>query len=138
MASGSQKILPLPKNKTIVQVFADCLDYLFKCARDYIQDTRASGEMFWESIQGHIEFVLTHPNGWEGPQQNQMRRATILAGLVPDTPDGRSKIQFVTEGEASLHFCVCNRLAKDAIAVSFKSIEYFSSTEDCRGDKGLS
>ena len=30
----------------------------------------------------------------------------ILAGLVPDTDAGRSRVHFVTEGEASVHYCV--------------------------------
>ncbi|KAI0734054.1 hypothetical protein C8Q72DRAFT_927570, partial [Fomitopsis betulina] len=39
------------------------------------------------------------------------RRAAILAGLVPDTAAGKAKIHFVTEGEASFHFCVVSGLA---------------------------
>lgn len=35
-----------------------------------------------------------------------MRQAAIKASLVPDTDDGRDRIQFVNEGEASLHYCV--------------------------------
>jgi hypothetical protein len=53
-------------------------------------------------------FVLSHPNGWEGKEQSQMRKAAIQAGLVPDNPSGHSKISFVTEGEASLHFAIEN------------------------------
>ncbi len=29
------------------------------------------------------DYVLSHPNGWEGTQQSQMRSAAILAGLIP-------------------------------------------------------
>jgi len=115
MASGAQEIPRLPQNKTVVRVLADFLQYLYKCARDYVQETHAAGSIIWQSVQERTEFVLTHPNGWEGLQQSQMRQAAVLAGLILDTPDGRSKIQFVTEGEASLHFCVGNGLAKDAI-----------------------
>jgi len=49
--------------------------------------------------------VLSYPNGWEGPQQTQIRNAAIMAGLVPDTREGRSRIHLVTEEEASLHYC---------------------------------
>lgn len=51
-------------------------------------------------------FILCHPNGWKGAQQGRMREAAIKAGLVPDTKEGRNRVQFVTEGEASLHYCI--------------------------------
>jgi len=116
MALDDQEI-PLPHHRTAVGVLADYLEYLYKCARQYIQDTHAAGSILWQSVQERTEFVLTHPNGWEGPQQSQMRQAAVLAGLIPDTPDGQSRIQFVTEGEASLHFCVGNGLVRDAITM---------------------
>ncbi|KZP02654.1 hypothetical protein FIBSPDRAFT_770389, partial [Athelia psychrophila] len=62
----------------------------------------------------NIDFVLTHPNGWEGAQQSEIRRAAVLAGLSSDTLEGQSRIQLLTEGEASLHFCIGNGLASDA------------------------
>ena len=48
-----------------------------------------------------------------------MRTAAIQAGLIPDNEDGRSHLSFVTEGEASLHFCVQSGLTNDAIKVDF-------------------
>ncbi|EGN92781.1 hypothetical protein SERLA73DRAFT_116909 [Serpula lacrymans var. lacrymans S7.3] len=108
-------IPPLPPNKTAVQVLADFMRYLFQCAENYIKETHANGPDMWESIKTNIDFVLSHPNGWEGAQQSQIRRAAVLAGLVPDTPDGQDKIQLVTEGEASLHFCIGSNLAADAM-----------------------
>ena len=46
-----------------------------------------------------------------------MRRAAVLAGLVPDNESGHSRISFVTEGEASLHFSVENGLPAGAMKV---------------------
>ncbi|KAG6816742.1 hypothetical protein H0H87_003331 [Tephrocybe sp. NHM501043] len=83
---------PLPENKTVIEVLSDFLEYLYKCARRYIEETHANGAHLWASLEKNIEFVLTHPNGWEGPQQSQMRRAAIRAGLVPDTLAGRSHL----------------------------------------------
>jgi hypothetical protein len=108
---------PLPPNKTVVEVFGDYLRYLYKCARLYILETHASGPELWASLEGHAEFVLTHPNGWEGAQQAQMRQASIYGGLISDHPDQASRIQFVTEGEASLHYCIGNNYASDVIKV---------------------
>ena len=113
----SSKIPPLPPNKTVVQVFADFLSYMLKCASSYIQDTHANGPELWSSVKDDIHYVLSHPNGWEGTEQNQMRRAAVLAGLIPDKPTGHSRIDFVTEGEASLHFVIRNGVLADAMQV---------------------
>ena len=75
------------------------------------------GASFWESVEDNIQFVLSHPNGWEGFQQTQMREAIVLAGLIPDTTRGHSKVSFVTEGEASLHFSIENGLPSSALEV---------------------
>jgi hypothetical protein len=111
------KLYPLPLNKTVVEVFGDFLRYLFECASSYIQDTHANGPDLWNSVKSHIDFVLSHPNGWEGTQQSEMRRAAVLAGLVPDNASGHSRLSFVTEGEASLHFSVQNGLPTGAMKV---------------------
>jgi hypothetical protein len=97
---------PLPPNKTVVDVIADFLRYLLHCAASYIQDTYSNGPTIWTSLQDDLHFVLSHPNGWEGKEQSQMRQAAVKAGLVPDTPSGHSRLVFVTEGEASLHFTI--------------------------------
>ena len=117
----SSKIPPLPPNKTVVQVFADFLSYMLKCASTYIQDTHANGPDLWGSVKNNIHYILSHPNGWEGTEQNQMRRAAVLAGLIPDTPTGHSLVDFVTEGEASLHFVIQNGVLADAMQVLLSS-----------------
>lgn len=116
--SGSHTINdlpPLPKNKTTVQLLADFMTYLYTCTKTYIQETHANGTSLWAAVEQNIEYVLTHPNGWEGAQQQQMRQAAVLAKLIPDTLEGHSRIRFVTEGEASLHFCIQNGLTTEAL-----------------------
>ncbi|KAI0918917.1 hypothetical protein AcW1_003564 [Taiwanofungus camphoratus] len=105
---------PMPDNKPVIQILADYLAYLYKCARNYISEAHPNGRQLLQS-ESDIEFVLSHPNGWGGSQQSEMRRAAVMAGLVPDTQGGQSRIHFVTEGEASLHFCITNGLAEDVI-----------------------
>ena len=101
-----------------MDVFADFLAYLVSCARTYISETSvATGQSLWDSMKDSIEFVLTHPNGWEGRQQSQMRQAAIIAGLVPDTPAGRERIHFVNEGEAGLHYCAQKKSLFERIKV---------------------
>ena len=106
----SSSIPPQPLNKTVVEVFADFLAYLLRCASSYIQDTHANGAKLWASVKDEICFVLSHPNGWEGAQQAEMRNAAVLAKLVPNNEAGHARLSFVTEGEASLHFAVRNGL----------------------------
>lgn len=106
---------PLPPGKTVVDVIADFLAYLLRCAKSYIVETHPNGESLWTSVGDRIDIVLSHPNGWEGMQQSQMRRAAVMGGLVPDTPAGHARINFVTEGEASLHYCIDSGLADQFI-----------------------
>jgi len=115
----TSRLPPLPPNKTVVQVFADFLTYLFKCASSYIIETHANGEDLWNSVKNDIEYVISHPNGWEGFQQQQIRQAVVLAGFVKDDEAGRARVRFVTEGEASLHFSIRNGLPEGAMKVSF-------------------
>ena len=123
--SPASNIPDLPPNKTAIQVLADFMKYLYQCTRTYIEETHigfsstadASNPGMFDTLEkeGQIDFVLSHPNGWEGAQQEQMRRAALLAGLVPSEEDAGSRISFVTEGEASLHFCLRSGLGVDSV-----------------------
>ncbi|PFH48903.1 hypothetical protein AMATHDRAFT_5374 [Amanita thiersii Skay4041] len=95
---------PLPRNKSANEIFGDLLKYLYESTRRYIQERQ--GASLWESVENSIEYVLSHPNGWEGQQQNQMRKAAVFAGLVSNDSEAMQRISFVTEGEASLCFCL--------------------------------
>ena len=112
-----RQIPPLPLNKTVVDIFADFLQYLFQCSSEYLQDTHANGGALWASVKDHIHFVLSHPNGWEGMEQTQMRYAAVKAGLIPDTVEGHGRLSFVTEGEASLHFAINNGVLSGTLKV---------------------
>ncbi|KIK93924.1 hypothetical protein PAXRUDRAFT_486029 [Paxillus rubicundulus Ve08.2h10] len=109
-------IPPLPQRKTAVQVLGDFMRYLFTCARTHIVESHANGASLWRSVENRIEFVLTHPNGWEGLQQQQIRQAAELAGLIPSGDKHQARIRLLTEGEASLHFFVNNPLASEVLS----------------------
>jgi hypothetical protein len=114
---NGMRLPPLPKGKAAVQIFGDYLGYLFRCTKNFITDTHANGASLWRAVEEDIQVVLSHPNGWEGAQQTKMRRAAVYGGLIPDTDAGKARIRFVTEGEASLHACVLNGLAKEMLTV---------------------
>ena len=114
--------LPPGKND-VIEVFADFYSYMYERARNYIKETHGNGDLLWESFGDDIDFILSHPNGWEGAQQGAMRKAALKAGLVPDTLEGRERIRFVTEGEASFHFCISNGMISDSVKVSQNSTD---------------
>ncbi|KAH9839845.1 uncharacterized protein C8Q71DRAFT_744470 [Rhodofomes roseus] len=105
---------PIDVDKPVIEILADYLAYVFRCAKNFISETNPIGRQVLNS-DTPIDFVLSHPNGWAGPQQNTMRRAAILAKLIPDNVKGASRLQFVTEGEASLQFCIATGLGEDVI-----------------------
>lgn len=106
---------PLPDGKTVVDVFADFLSYLFSCARAHVKESQPSGDNVWNSVKDSFDVILSHPNGWEGLQQTKMREAAVKAGLVPSAESRR--IHLITEGEASINYCVSLGLAKKGVEV---------------------
>ena len=109
----------LPKGKTIVDVFADFMRYLFDSTKALFKSSEPNGEVRWDSVSKSIDLVLTHPNGWGGPQQSHLRNAAIKAGIVPDTPTGHASVHFVTEGEASFSFCATQTQAGKNLKVCY-------------------
>ncbi len=106
---------PLPPGKMVVEVLSDFLRYLNNCAQEYIQEVHpVTGTEIWSSQE--IQYILTHSNGWEGPQQASMRQAAQEAGLVK--PDGGNQLCLIAEGEAGLHLCIERGLMNDSIRVS--------------------
>lgn len=76
------------------------------CSESFIKDSHPAIISSWDDLYSEAAFVIAHPNGWGGPQQARYRQAAIQAGLVPDTIEGKARVVFVTEGEASLNFCL--------------------------------
>ncbi|KAI6100572.1 hypothetical protein F5141DRAFT_1218599 [Pisolithus sp. B1] len=130
-------IPPLPEGLDAVRVLSDFMKYLFHCTRTYIVESHASGSDMWKSLEGHVEFVLTHPNGWEGRQQQQIRQAAKLAGLVPEGPDGQSRLHLLTEGEASLHFCVTTLFASDSFSTPIACTDDYDEEDATPGYEGI-
>ena len=107
----------LPMGKSTIDVFADFIRFLFDSTKELFKTAEPNGELRWKSVSDNIELVLTHPNGWGGPEQMQLRAAAVLAGVVSDTPAGRSRVHFVTEGEASFNFCATHTEAGKRLRV---------------------
>jgi len=116
-AQKEYTVSPLPFGKSVEDVFGDFLAYIYGCIEDYFKTSRAHGESMWESFDDRVTFVLTHPNGYEVREQALMRKAAVKGGLVPSEEAAKTRVQLVTEGEASLHYCLDSGLADEALKV---------------------
>ena len=107
----------LPQGKSIIDLFADFISHLFNSTIAHIKESEPMGEGLWRSFGSTIEIVLAHPNGWESHQQELMRKAVVQAAVF-DEKDARSRVSFVTEGEASFNYCVTNTKFGELLEVS--------------------
>ncbi|KAL0948380.1 hypothetical protein HGRIS_010962 [Hohenbuehelia grisea] len=90
----------LPPNTTVDDIFEDFLRFVKLQIQLCIQKSYADGLKLWNTLYPSMVVVLTTPNGWEGIQQDRMRRAAIQAELVD--ADGGRRVRFVTEAEAAV------------------------------------
>jgi hypothetical protein len=52
-----------------------------------------------------MEVIIAHPNGWGIREQTFLRSAAVAAGFST-TDQASTKVRFVSEAEASVHFCI--------------------------------
>ncbi|CAE6394322.1 unnamed protein product [Rhizoctonia solani] len=99
------KLDDLPQGVTLRQIYADFLGYLLRHTQTFFEDRIIDGRRIWQKYSSTKEIVIAHPNGWSLREQSFLREAAIDAGLV-DHGQASSNIRFVTEAEASVHFCI--------------------------------
>lgn len=95
----------LPPGVSLRQIYTDFLGYLLKHTQTYFEDRILDGRLIWQRYKPTMEVVIAHPNGWAIREQTFLRGAAVDAGFVEDSK-AQSKIRFVTEAEASVHFCI--------------------------------
>lgn len=99
------EIPPLPPSVSLRKIYADLLGYLFDHARDFFKNNTVDGARIWTRLGEKCTIILATPNGWDTTQQAFLRSAAILGGLLPEHfPE--SRLRFVTEGEASVHYAL--------------------------------
>ncbi|CUA75379.1 Heat shock 70 kDa protein 12B [Homo sapiens] [Rhizoctonia solani] len=99
----SEMILePLPPGITLSQIYSDFLGYLLKHTKAFVEKRMARGKEIWEKYKPTMQIIIAHPNGWDIPEQDFLRKAAIDCGFV----DLDGQVQFVTEAEASIHYCI--------------------------------
>lgn len=85
-------------------MYADLLGYLTSHTREFFVARTTNGKSIWNNLIETASIVLTHPNAWGVKEQAVLRRAAVQADLV--SKFNSSRIEFVTEGEASVHYCI--------------------------------
>ena len=108
----------LPSEKSIQDIFADFIRYLFDSVRAYIEESEHKGKELWGKFAGKIDLILTHPNGWEGREQDHLRKSVVQAKIFTEK-EAVSRVSFVTEGEASFNFCVAHTSCGESLEVVF-------------------
>jgi hypothetical protein len=95
----------LPQGVTVKIAYSDFLRYLLKNTRVFFESRTPNGPAVWKRLISNAEFVIVHPNAWGIREQHVLRRAAIRAGYVR-IAQADSHIRFVSECEASVHFCI--------------------------------
>jgi len=106
----------LPKGKSLQDIFADFIRYLFDSTKAFIQECEIMGKELWESLRSNIDLVLSHPVGWEDREQEFLRKSVVRASVFTEE-EALSRVSFVTEGEATFNFCVTNTKSGELLEV---------------------
>ncbi|CEL60588.1 hypothetical protein RSOLAG1IB_03826 [Rhizoctonia solani AG-1 IB] len=99
------KLDPLPPRIPLSQIYSDFLGYLLKHTKAFVEKRMALGKQKWDKYKPTMEVVIAHPNGWGSLEQDFLRQAAIDSGFV-DSDKALTQVQFVTEAEASVHYCI--------------------------------
>lgn len=109
------EIPPLPTSVTLKKVYSDFLKYMFTTSRNFFQANTPNGKSIWERLEDKMILILCIPNGWDTAQQGFLREAVVTAGVMThaqtdmEAADGRRRrLEFVTEGEASVHYALAH------------------------------
>ncbi|CAE6451832.1 unnamed protein product [Rhizoctonia solani] len=107
MRADNIKLDPLPSEISLSQIYSDFLGYLFRQTREYFEDHIIDGKSIWEKYMPTVEVIMAHPNGWHAREQSFLRNAAVKSGVF-NRPGATvaNNIQFVTEAEASVHYCI--------------------------------
>ena len=105
MAPTPRNAKALPPRVTIETIYCDFLQYLLKNTKAFFEARTPNGATIWRQLIDDAEFVIAHPNAWSIAEQHVLRRAAIRADYV-SVAQADSRVRFVSEGEASVHFCI--------------------------------
>ncbi|KAF8337474.1 uncharacterized protein EI90DRAFT_3043110 [Cantharellus anzutake] len=96
---------PLPVDVPLSTIYRDFFKYLVKHTQDTFTYRVLDGARVWKTHIPSADIVIAHPNGWGLREQEFLRTAAVAASIVPES-QSHTRIFFVTEGEASVHYCM--------------------------------
>ncbi|KAG8793236.1 hypothetical protein FRC12_003453 [Ceratobasidium sp. 428] len=99
------KVQPLPDGISLEKVYSDFMVFLLQHTQETFESRVMGGADLWEELRNDMTIVLAHPNGWTIKEQNFLRQAAIAAKCTTEAK-GHEQIHFVSEAEASMHFCM--------------------------------
>jgi hypothetical protein len=105
------EIPPLPSRVTVEKVYTDFMKYLIVNTQKCFEESIPNGQAVWRRLRETMVVVLTTPNGWDLAQQGTLRNAAIAVGLVKEG-NAHELLDFVTEGEASVHYALAYSQSK--------------------------
>ncbi|CAE6466422.1 unnamed protein product [Rhizoctonia solani] len=95
----------LPFEVSLKQVYSDFLGYLLKHTKERFEEVVPDGRTIWQNYSDNMDVIIAHPNGWGLREQSLLREAASTAGFTTHEK-ANTHIRFVTEAEASVHFCM--------------------------------
>lgn len=95
-------MVALPPGVPLATIYTDFLRYLLQNAQSYFEDHIIDGRSVWKKCGSNILVVLAHPNGWATREQHFLKQALKNVGGIYQN----CEVNFVTEAEASVHFCM--------------------------------
>ena len=95
----------LPDGISLNLIYSDFLGYIMTHTRKFFHEHVLDGKNVWDKYASSMHIAFAHPNGWGTPERAFLRNAAVSAGYLL-AQDASSRIQFVTEAEASVHYCL--------------------------------
>jgi hypothetical protein len=90
---------------TIETIYSNFFQYLLKNTKAFFETRTPNGATIWQQLIDDAEFTIAHPNAWGLKEQHVLRRAAIRADYA-SVAQADSRVRFISEGEASVHFCM--------------------------------
>ncbi|KAF8603212.1 hypothetical protein BDV93DRAFT_544894 [Ceratobasidium sp. AG-I] len=102
-AQDNLSLQPLPLGISLAKIYTDFLGYLLQHTQAFFEAHIIEGHSIWQEYSPNMLVVLTHPNGWTIREQHFLRQSLRN---VQSNYSSSCRVWFVTEAEASVHFCM--------------------------------
>ncbi|KAG8818577.1 hypothetical protein FRC17_010781 [Serendipita sp. 399] len=98
------EIPPLPTGVSLLQIYSSFLQFLYQSTKRFFEETTPGGAAIWQRLDQQATLVCAIPNGWKSKETDFLKQAAQYAGITHSEDDASLRMEFVTEGEASVHY----------------------------------